>query len=529
MKQKRKKEVEYKDTFEFKIFPEYTYTQAQKKRFRLFQGRIEHWKAAINYADKFDNPNEINLVYMIGYSENMYKYVQNTKTNLVVLAAKIPHELLDTYDAYWKKINSMSGTGYCDKEGNLSPGYLKDRQKLYEFGKGKDATADIMIDRYKAEEKIFDAYNAAIPEINKYYRRYTIIDKVHPEKTIDHKDIDKIIKRYFPCGREQCKISDQAYKPMRLMEKAVECGLADGNGAKLLGMPEDDEEAMEVLRKNVKRMDMNINVALRESGNVKMADLFEQMKAPPWGWDEECFAAYCFAAAFRNHLNEHWIFDSCVSWPVGESNGDNTQMVATKEIATYILQTLRGKSRHVRDFCLFDESGWHLCDRLALMFDTEVRYPLTTMVLYTCQAIEKHTRFPVDLIDDRLVDILRPEDDALLLDNEYVKSLTKYFDWDKCKQIREKYDTINEDTKAFLSGKFPDITDEDIRFCTTQSSGWVWKKGSLYECIYTRCNKFTLKGVREMGWDAFFDKRRNDIMEIFNYDIGKDRAIVSLL
>ena len=63
------KKTEYKDTFTFRLFPEYTYTKAQRRRFRLFQGRIEHWRKAINYADSFNNPNRINLLYLIGYPD----------------------------------------------------------------------------------------------------------------------------------------------------------------------------------------------------------------------------------------------------------------------------------------------------------------------------------------------------------------------------------------------------------------------------------------------------------------------------
>lgn len=201
----KKQDVEWKDTFTFKCFPEYEYTRAQDARLILFQGRVEHYRAVINFADKFDDPNMINLVYMIGYDSKMRDYVLKTKNNVVVLCAKIPRETLKAYDDFWEMAKRLCKMGLMTADGELV------RQDL-------DAC-------YEEHKLACDDYDDVVKRINKCYERYTIIDKLHPEKTIDHKDLDKIIKRYFPLGREQCKPSETSYGSLTLISKAIECGL----------------------------------------------------------------------------------------------------------------------------------------------------------------------------------------------------------------------------------------------------------------------------------------------------------------
>ena len=250
------------------------------------------------------------------------------------------------------------------------------------------------------------------------------------------------------------------------------------------------------MRKNVKRCDMDINVALRDCGHVDLKELFENLQKPPWGWGKDALAAYCFAAAMQNHIDEHWIFDGCMSWTSGES------------ASIHVKQLVTGIGNKRWDHYLFNESGWHLCDRLALMFNTEVRYPLTTMLLNTRYAIEQHTRFPVAILDKRLHELFTKFNDTELFDSSYVKGLTKYYDWERCKRIREKYDTINEDVKAILEKEFPGITDEQLDRATAPTWGWGvdiwWLTESVYK-VYNNIHIYDFGETKKIG-DALAKK-----------------------
>lgn len=509
MRSKKKKEVVYKDTFTFRCFPKYEYTPAQKARLVLFQGRIEHWRAAVNYADRFDNPNKINLLYMIGYSDRMRAAVQKTKNNVVILCAKIPSELLQTYEEYWSLIDHLKKCGDADDNGNLSRLYLEERRKNYEYGTGRDECVDRMVERFRKEEQVIQAYQAAIPQINKYYERFTIIDKLHPEKTIAHKDLDKIIKRYFPFGREQCGISNMAYKSIALIDKAVACGLGDEDGVKLLKMP-NDPGALEVLRKNIKRCDMYVNTALRECGHIDLQALFEKMNQPPYGWGRDAHAAFCFARAMRNHLEHHWGWDTYMAFPAEDC------------LPHYISSIVKGRTRRHGEYILFNEDGWHLCDRLAYMFGVKSIRPLPTMLMWTRVAIEKHTRMPVDIIDHRLNEMFCNTTTCDLIDSGVIKELTKYYTWDRCEQIRQKYQTINEDVAAFMREKLPGITDVDLRASTVQCSGWLWDRRDFYETAYTHYKRYgggsTI--MRIVGVQEHDEKIKRDLKTIFGIDEG---------
>lgn len=202
---------EYKDTFEFKLFPQYTYTKLQQKRFRLFQGRVEHYRKIINYADSFSELNTINLVYMIGYNKNIRAYVQKTKSNVIVLCADIPDHIRKAHDDYVKLLNELKPSGYVNSSEEFTKyfdWYIK------AFPNAEDALY------YK---KTISAYKDAAIYAEKYFKRYIICDKMHPEKTIAHENLDWIIKRYFPRGREEQGCGDTVVRPTQV-SKAVLSG-----------------------------------------------------------------------------------------------------------------------------------------------------------------------------------------------------------------------------------------------------------------------------------------------------------------
>lgn len=480
---KKPKPVEYKDTFDFRVFPEYQYTILQNKRFNLFQGRIEHYKKIINYADKFDMPNKINLVYMIGYSEKLKPYVEKTNSNIVVLAANISLDILNIYDKFWSMVKSLIPARLVDDDGNFTDIFFEDikiAHQYYEEHKTDEAN-NKRIAQYEDYKKLAEEYEKACIEINKAYKRYIIIDKLHPEKTIDHKDLDKIIKRYFPFGREQCGVSDKVLKSVVKVKTATQYGLAQDleNGYKLLGIP-DDPKKRELLRKNIKRCDMDINTELRAHGHANLYAIYLELKKPPYGWDCEAHAAFCIGYAISLHKDNHWIWKS------------NTVPVM-QYAETFIDAILKDERRVLKHYgseygiTMFDEDGWRLANRFALIFGIEAKTPVISMILPTLfKAIMKHTRIPVSVIDEKLMEVFNNFE--CTIDTDSVNAIIKYFDWDKCKEIHEKYLTINEDTFRYLKEKYPTATEQDLFFCTTDCSGWLWSRDVFYNSVETYFN-----------------------------------------
>lgn len=498
-KSRKKAEVAYKDTFEFKCFPEYKYTAQQKSRFVLFQGRVEHWRAAINYADNFNAPDKINLLYMLGYDKGMHDAVMKCESNLVILCAKIPKELLKAHDEYWELIDGPNFNGYFDENGNRSEWFQHEvdanraavnLDDEYVARVARDTCAE-----YDRQDAIIEAYRQAVPKINKCYERYTIIDKLHPEKTIDHKDLDKIIKRYYPFGREQCKVWDGAYKGGKVIDSAIECGLQDGDGVKFLRMPPDDKDAAEILRKNVKRLEMNINTAVRERGHVNLGKLYEEMRAPPWGWSygKDACAAFCLGKCMSKFIDGWYISDATCVFNVSECVPGLLTLVAIDQLRAPVI--------------LSNEDGWHIADRLAYIIGIDSERPFSTTLMKARLAIEQHTRYPVDFIDHKLYELLNLEhvstfeerNDPVVavtdmhLDTPTLREFQKYFTWDKCEELHQKYLTINEDTEAYLGGIFPGLSFEKIkRQCTTQCSGWLRDKWGFQLTCYTEYMKLSV-------------------------------------
>jgi len=473
--------TEYKDTFEFRLFPEYEYTKAQSARFLLFQGRVEHWRAAINYANKFDYPNRISLLYMIGYHPKMREYVQKTNANVVVLCADISKQHLAVYDAYCELMDSLQKTGNADKEWNLLPQYISSREATYAYY-GRDHTEDPMVKRYRDEESVMKAYADIVPTIKKAFGRYILIDKLHPEKTIDHKDLDKIIKRYFPYGREQCGFPKKSPLSPALARKAAAAGFAREDYHELLKI-EDNDTNNETMRKNIKRCMMDINVKLRKCGYVLMNDILAGMQKPPYGWAADPCAAYCFSYAMRECAEDYWITDGCGTFPVKE---------AGESVVDALILGMKLARR--RNFTLFSESGWRLSNRFGMMFDVEPIIPFSDMLIWVRKSIEEKTRIPVSTIDGHLWDVLCGRSDSLgVYDTGVIKEAISYFTWDKCREINQRYHTLDFDTKMMVKKKYKkSIPDQLIHSCTTQCSGWLWKPEMFYETlekVYKSTNK----------------------------------------
>lgn len=461
---------EYKDTFEFKLFPQYTYTKLQQKRFRLFQGRVEHYRKIINYADSFSELNTINLVYMIGYNKNIRAYVQKTKSNVIVLCADIPDHIRKAHDDYVKLLNELKPSGYVNSSEEFTEyfdWYIK------AFPNAEDALY------YK---KTISAYKDAAIYAEKYFKRYIICDKMHPEKTIAHENLDWIIKRYFPRGREEQGCGDTVVRPTQV-SKAVLSGLRHEDNPKPFGLPKDSIPS-QCFDTAIKRCIMNINTEIRDKGFVNLYDICKDMCKPPYGWGEDCHAAYCFGYALSNYVDKYYIWDSVTTFALNE---ELAQVICTALLRiSGITDPEDVKVRaYSNRFILFKEDSWRLVNRFSLMFGVEEKLPFDYMLSDIRKSIE-NKRIPVSIIDEALAKTLRREDGYVAISNDDLKRMLKYFTWDKCKDIKEKYDRIDDYTYEQIKAKYPDKQirmDEIIHFCTTQCSGWLWTPEMFWRLV----------------------------------------------
>lgn len=467
----KKKEVTYKDTFDFKLFPEYEYTKLQKKRLILTQSRIEHFRAAINYADALSKPNKISLLYMIGYSDSLKKAVMKTKGNVVVLCAKIPKEILEIHDEYQKMMSDLKARGAVNDDGSFSDLYIKERDTFYKHYKMCDKTDKInkeFFEWYQGVDKLIEKYLRAEKEVKKYYKRYTILDKVHPVKTIDHADLDWIIERYFPKGRECCGVGQNIAISLPKNKKAYECGLARQDCNKLLGI-QSDKSTYEICKQNIKRLQMNINTALRDVGYIRLRDAVDELRKPPYEWDSEPHAAYCLGYAMSYYLEGYYIYDTYSTFE------------ASSVLPSVAIMLLNGELKKYQEECLYltNENGWRLSNRIAKIFGIDAEPTVKRTIMKARLAIENHTRFSISMIDEGLSDIIRDYDDTRLISHGGVNDSIHYLDWDKCDKLHNAYQNINEDVRETIHEIYPTVTEHDLTAATTQCSGWLWDKDTF--------------------------------------------------
>ena len=235
---------------------------------------------------------------------------------------------------------------------------------------------------------------------------------------------------------------------------------------KLLGTSSAEEK--ENLRKNIKRFDMNINTALRENGFINLKAAYNEMKKPPYGWDSEPHAAYCFAYVIASHTQNYWIYDGVNVFDV-------------EEYGTALVEVIIKELRVRNNYILFDVAGQKLSKRFSLMFGIEPIVPFAAMIPPLCKSIEKHTRIPVSVIDDKLATVFN--ECEYLYDSHKMDDFVKYFDWERCRMIRDKYATINADMSSRLRVKYGCDVKKLLDYCTTECSGWAWNKELFYNTV----------------------------------------------
>lgn len=521
MTAREKKPVEYKDTFTFRAFPEYTYTRAQSRRLLLFQGRADRWKKAVNYAAAFPDPNRISLLFMIGYTPAIKPYVEKLETDVTVLCAKVPRETLEAYDRYWKAVKTLHSSGEADRDGNLLPLYFTEREKRKRY---PEHFADWLED-----DRAVDRYGEIQKELADCFKTYTLIDKHGPERPFRMEDLDSLILKRFPRGREACGMGERGYIGPKRLYDAIDAGLDGTDPGKILCLPEDSDG--EKLRQNVSRLRMNINTALREKGYAVLSDLFDRMSHPPYGWGSDPHAAYCFAAALRDFLDTARIWDGINMFPCREAARPVIRDIVTgirpRWVKRAVLVTETGARLSKRIAYIFDiqadamtpadetdrrilelrsaglterkiaeklgtVSGAAVHKRLAKMRELRENIPLPDMTHKAISKITACTRWPVSLLDERLTEAIVGYHDldgkscscVPAFGKERVRELLDYFTEDRCRELRAKFRQINILVPAMLRDRYGQDTDTEAikAHCTAQASCWLWSRAAFFDC-----------------------------------------------
>lgn len=471
------KSVVYEDTFEFELFLQYSYTLPQKYRLRLFQGRVEHYRKAINYADKFDEGNVINLVYMLGYGPRIRTYMEKTRSNLLVLCSDIPTELMAAYDEFIALKKKMIAWSMMDKEGNLTQSYLEEREKIYSrYGKG-DGTPDFFTPyrmNYPEYDSVIEKYEDVKKDIGKCFENYVLIERGKPETVVKHSDIDRIIKRYFPYGAEACGVEERAYKNIfEKSRKALERGLMKADCSDILGFPLGSD-SYKLCKKGIDDCVEKIKDALETPGYISLEKLYAEMKKPPYGWNDTPFSMYCFGYAMSNFIDGHWIYDTCSAWEAKE---------VAKSAIKYTAGRIKKRTRPI--FTLYCSSGESLIQKLSYTFGVPPVKPLHAMMLMVGKRIENHTRYPVSIIDKTLHELFYHVERSM--DKSVLEKWEEHFSKERCDAIREAYGRINDTVREQLRQRYPGIDLEDVeKYCTTACSGWVWDADTFWECVHNR-------------------------------------------
>lgn len=447
---------EYRDTFRFPFFPEYTFTPGQKCRFRFFQGRIEHFRKIIDYADSFDDPNRINLVFIIGYDPAVMPYIlEHTEHNTVALCARVPDGFRKAYDEYHQMLRSLKKLNYVTPTGEL-------KRSFYDYlRKAQGDTAD----RWR---RIMRRYRMICNSYKKYYKIYVLCDKLYPEKTVSIRGLNRIARKHFPMGREAMGCGDAVYRTDKMGDTMRE-GLLRHQPHELLGFDED-VNLYERFRPSIERCNLYIRSSIANNKFANLAHIADKMKEPPYGWGNDLHSAYCFGYALSPYLENGRMHDLGTLYNLSLDKAHLFAMLLSSE----------PYAKSVTDkhyFRMFPEEGWSLSNRLSIIFSVFPHLPLDKMIRDVCAAIEIHTRYPVAILDEQLRELICHFSRYTGKDSQALAQMTEYFSWDKCLELHERYAGINETVLETVRQKYPDagITADELKtLCTVKESGWLW-------------------------------------------------------
>lgn len=254
-KQKKRKELVYKDSNIFEYTPKYEYPASILNRFLFFWDTWKHYRKAINNALAFQKPNNICVVYLVGNVkiEQVAKYIEG-KEQILILYSNTVQPIIDEYEAdreYRQRVINAYG-----------------RNNIDELDKTFKKYSDAVDNGYWDKDNSF--FIQLTHEYNAIHNEQNIIDKFQYEwfhslkaigcfnGSIDGEQnghitaLTNIAKSIFPFGIEAANPQPIAYKSAR-REKLTISGLSKESQFGFKPSQMDDEQSPVILMYDKKK------------------------------------------------------------------------------------------------------------------------------------------------------------------------------------------------------------------------------------------------------------------------------------
>ncbi len=415
---KREKKVEYKDEEIFELFPKFTYTVEEKKRLVLFHGYGRNLRKVIGYAENFDEPNKVCLVYLVGDVADgaVEKALEaNDCTDRVwVLTAGFSAEQFRVWKEYDELRKQRVGIGDWDKEKDApSEMWWEDREKYKRYYGSYAEDSGIMdgqvgmlgaedrdfakerMEEYEREERVIREYERLKERSRVIFREWRLHRRGRLEKPFRHERLGELLKKQFPCGAEAMGVNRYAFVTTASIDGAVKWSKS-GEYDKRLGLTEEMTAAA------VKALSGVIAREIAEKGYVKLSEIEEVATAPPYGLGYDGFSAACVVKALMKFSNRTLIyFDGCGHFAVGD---DEQAEVPWQTIYESIYSPVRRKRRYDMA-CLYLESHPHKVVKkfMAKLWGVKVEMPGAWMGVHLGTKLCEEHRVPLNYIDERLL------------------------------------------------------------------------------------------------------------------------------
>ena len=466
----RRKEIEYKETEVFDVFPEFEYTKRQKSRVVLFHDYANHFQRIIRYAAHFDKwyPNKIMLVYIVGQPkpERIMKELENAgcSDRLCVLTSNFPDEKMELYKQFDSVRKSLINVGVWDKD-TQSPKqtYLDEhkqrKQLLRKFPDLEKDLADLISETEKELEIVHQYHRLVKASKNTYFKKFTCYRIGHLSKPFLHEKLDLLITKIFPYGPEALGINDYSILALAGVKHGINQVEEGRSNPKLGFFPNDETPVVRFIRRTV-------NKALEEKGYCKLKDLSELVRQSPYGLDYNGYGAACVAYAVSAYNDRSLLlFDGCNDFYVKE----NLEVIVDIMLSPRYTQYILTHPSMDRGYCIYLESHPHKVVKqiTSKVFGVPVRMPGATMFTYLRTKLENEIRLPLSETDERLYNI--------------VSMRVPWYDKNAVDGLRRSLEGNEEELCSLVKlhyTKDAAMSDAERRKYS-QCASWLWSAGEL--------------------------------------------------
>lgn len=424
----REKEVQYKETAVFELFPALEYTKAQKQRLILFHAYKNNIRRIINYAAHFDKPNCVCVAYIVGEvaPEKIQKLLADAECSdrVCVLTSAYPDSDMAFWRDFDKRREIMRKQGFWDDEAqalndNFRQHYETTAQwvelieadapdvdgqiglDVFQFQQGTRLLESVENDLRKCGETLeaVKHYHALAKKAPTHFRRWTLHRRGQEPTPFRHADTDKLIKKIYPYGAEARGVNPYAGLSPASVEPAAKL-VTDGAENRRLGF----DRAFVMDFKPVRKIRKFVENAFAAQGYCTLSALADFIKSPPFGLDNNGYSAAILSAALYD-IPGLLFFDSLTDSPL--------QREGMLYLCRKILPQEDSRPSYARmrqESCLYMEYPCHRIVRDALtklyeLEDCTGRYVVT----YARAKIETLFLLPLSVSDDLLFRLTGPE------------------------------------------------------------------------------------------------------------------------